>query len=124
MAEAWAGRLFPADWTISSCGLVTYRITSRTRQAMEEVGLDMEGQTPQSIDDYDLNSFDLIVTLSLEAGRYLPALDDPTRHLPCPVNDPMSAEGSEEEIQQAFRTGRDRIRQIVQDVATGNAFPD
>ncbi len=120
MAEAWAHRLFPAGWTVNSCGLVTYRITAETRQALAEVGLDMEGQTPQSLDEYDLDSFDLIVTLSPEAGRFLPVLRHPGRHLACPVEDPMSATGSKEEIRQAFRIGRDKIRQIVLDVASGS----
>ena len=120
MAEAWASRLFPPGWTARSCGLVTHRITHQTREAMAEVGLDMAGQTPQSLDDYDLDSFDLIVTLSPEAGRFLPALGNSVRHLACPVEDPMSAEGTAEEISQAFRSGRERIRRIVQDVATGN----
>lgn len=120
MAEALARRLFPSDWRVSSCGLVTYRITSGTRQAMAEVGLDMEGQAPQSLDEYDLDSFDLIVTLSPEAGRYLPALNDPARHHACPIDDPMSAQGSEDEVRQAFRTGRDRIGQIVRDVVAGS----
>ncbi len=119
MAEAWAGQLFPSDWTVKSCGLVTFRITSDTRRAMEEVGLDMADQSTQSLDQYDLDSFDLIVTLSPEAGQFLPALKNPDRHLACPVDDPMSATGSEDEIQQAFRTGRDKIHQIVQEVVDG-----
>ncbi len=123
MAEAWAGQLFPQDWQVSSCGLVTYRITSSTRRAMAEVGLDMTGQAPQSLDEYDLNSFDLIVTLSREAGQFLPALEDPSRHCPSPVEDPMSAKGDAEEVGQAFRDGRDKIKQVVQDVVSGVLGP-
>ena len=119
MAEAWAGRLFPAGWTANSCGLVTYPIVEETRRAMAEVGLDMIGQTPQSLDEYDLDSFDLLVTLSSESNRYLPVLRDPGRHLAIPVEDPMSAKGTDDEIRKAFLAGRDRIRQIVQDIASG-----
>jgi arsenate reductase (thioredoxin) len=116
MAEAWAAKLFPAGWSVSSCGLVTYRIVSATRAVMAEVGLDMDGQASQSMDEYDLDSFDFIVTLSKEAGRFLPKLQDPTRHLRRPIDDPMSFEGTEEEAMQAFREGRDRIRSVVSDV--------
>ena len=102
MAEALAGRLFPAGWRVSSGGLLTYPITENTRSAMAEVGLDMEGQKTKTFDKFDLNSFDLVVTLSNEAGRYLPALAHPERHLHRPITDPMSSKGSSEEVQAAF----------------------
>ena len=120
MAEAWARRLFPAGWTVLSGGLLTYPISDNTRGAMSEVGLDMAGQETKTFDQFDLDSFDLVVTLSNESGRYLPRLADPGRHLRRPVSDPMSATGSSEEIQAAFRLGRDRIKQIVQDILAGH----
>ena len=116
MAEAWARHLVPADWTISSGGLLTYRITEKTRNAMAEVGLDMAGQETKTFDGFDLDSFDLVVTLSKEAGLYLPTLADPDRHLRRPVPDPMSATGSDQEVRKAFRQGRDKIKLIVQDI--------
>jgi len=118
MAEAWAHKLFPAEWTVLSGGLLTYPISDNTRGAMAEVGLDMAGQKTKTFDQFDLDSFDLVVTLSNEAGRYLPSLADPKCHLRRPVTDPMSATGSSEEILDAFREGRDRIKLIVQDIIT------
>jgi len=119
MAEAWARRLFPNTWTVHSGGLLTYPITDETRGAMAEVGLDMVGQKTKTFDRFDLDSFDLVVTLSKEAGGYLPSLADPKRHLRRPVVDPMSAKGTTEEIQEAFRAGRDRIKGIVEDIVSG-----
>ncbi len=113
MAEAWAKQLFPADWAVQSAGLLTYRISAKTRAVMAEVGLDMAGQEPKTIDQVDLDSFDLIVTLSKEAGKYLPALARPERHRRLPVDDPMSFQGSPEETRADFRRGRDEIRAIV-----------
>lgn len=123
MAEAWARHLFPADWSVSSGGLLTYRITGKTRAVMGEVGLDMAGQATQPIDDFDLDSFDLIVTLSEEAARFLPALQVPGRHVPLPMDDPMSAEGDGETVRAAFRKGRDHIRQIVEGIVAGSIVP-
>lgn len=113
MAEAWARKLLPAAWDIRSAGLLTYRITDKTRAVMAEVGLDMAGQEPQTIDGLDLDSFDLVITLSEEAGRYLPALAHPERHRRHPVDDPMSFRGSPEETRADFRRGRDEIKAIV-----------
>lgn len=120
MAEAWARHLFPAGWEVCSGGLLTYRITEKTRGVMAEVGLDMAGQDTKLFDVFDLDSFDLVVTLSKEAGQYLPPLAVPERHLRRPVTDPMSATGTPEEIQAAFQLGRDRIKQIVLDIISAH----
>lgn len=123
MAEAWARQLFPAGWQVQSAGLLTYRITRKTRAVMAEVGLDMAGQQTKTLDRFDLDSFDLVVTLSDEVARYLPELADPARHVSCPVDDPMSATGTPDEVREAFRGGRDRIRRIVEAVADGRLAP-
>ena len=117
IAEAWARRLLPDPWRVFSAGLITYPITSATREAMAEVGLDLEGQSSQAIDEFDLESFDLIVTLSEEAGRYLPPLSRPERHLHRPLADPMSATGTRQEVRDAFRRARDRLRALVEQLA-------
>ena len=114
MAEAWARHLYPADWTVQSAGLLTYRITAKTRAIMAEVGLDMDGQRPKLIDEVDLDGIDVVVTLSEEATRYLPELPPHTRHLKRPIDDPMSATGDAETVRAAFRRGRDEVRAIVQ----------
>jgi arsenate reductase len=86
MAEAWARHLFPADWTAASAGLITHPIHDRTRAIMAEAGVGMEGQVSKSIDTQNLDAFDLVVTLSDEAGR------------------------------TAYREGRDRLRALVADL--------
>lgn len=113
MAEAWAGRLFPDRWQAASAGLLIYPITAKTRAVMAEVGLDLAGQEPKTIDTMDLDAFDLVVTLSREAGQYLPELSHPERHRRHPVADPMAFRGTVEETRAAFRRGRDEIRAIV-----------
>lgn len=113
MAEAWARHLFPAGWTAASAGLLTHPIHERTRAIMAEAGVTMDGQYSKPIDSVDLDAFDLVVTLSLEAGRFLPALADPGRHRRCPMTDPMSARGSPEEIRAAYRAGRDHLKRLV-----------
>jgi arsenate reductase len=113
MAEAWARHLCPPDWEIASGGLLTYPITDKTRAVMAEVGLDLAGQEPKTIDLFDLDTFDLIVTLSSEAGQYLPRLAHPERHRWHLVEDPMSFRGGPEETRADYRRGRDEIRGIV-----------
>ncbi|MEZ4386781.1 MAG: arsenate reductase ArsC [Candidatus Krumholzibacteriia bacterium] len=116
MAEAWARHLFPDGWQAESAGLLTYPISRRTRAVMAEVGLSLDGHEPRSIDGLDLDRYDLVVTLSREVGKYLPRLAHPERHWRRPIADPMSAEGTPDEVRAAFRNGRDRTRAIVEEV--------
>lgn len=113
MAEAWARHLFPAGWTAASAGLVPHPIHERTRAIMAEAGVAMDGQQPKAIESLDLDSFDLVVTLSRDAGRFLPALADPTRHRACPMTDPTGARGTPAEIRAAYRAGREHLRALV-----------
>jgi arsenate reductase len=119
MAEGWARRLFPAEWEVASCGMITHPITRETREAMAEVQIDLADQHTKSLDAVDLESFDLVVTLSRTAGRYLPRLRRPGVHRPMPISDPMATRGTDEEVRDAFRGGRERIRSIVEEIVAG-----
>jgi arsenate reductase len=119
MAEAWARALFPADWTVSSCGLIPHTVSRRARWVMEEAGVPMDGQESKTFAAVDLEAFDLIVTLSEEAGRFLPLPADAPQHVRLPITDPMEADGTPEEIRDAFRRCRERVRAIVADVVAG-----
>jgi len=123
MAETWARHLFPSGWDVFSGGLLTYPITPATKAAMAEAGLDMMGQDSKTIDTFNLDSFDLVVTLSKSAGLYLPALSHPDRHVKRPIADPMSAKGNDAERAEAFREGRERVRDIVAQVVAGDIAP-
>ncbi len=116
MAEAWARHLLPADWEILSAGLLTSPVSRRANAVMQEVGLNLDGQHSKSIDTMDLDSCDVIVTLSQEASTYLPPLRDPGRHWPRPFHDPMEAKGSPDEVREAFRVGREKARRAVREV--------
>lgn len=113
MAEAWARHLWPEGWRAESAGIVTYPITAPTRAAMAEAGVSLEGQRTKPIDDVWLEDFDLVVTLSEEAQRFLPPLGEAARHLHAPVEDPMALTGAPQEVLPAFREARDLIRDLV-----------
>ncbi len=116
MAEGWARRLAPAGWEIGSAGLVPYPVSRRARAVMAEVGIDLSGHREKSLTEVRLGTWEVIVTLSEEAGRYLPRLRPTQRHLHRPVDDPMTATGTTDEVREAFRTARDEIGDVVRAV--------
>jgi arsenate reductase len=108
MAEAFA-RIHGGDvLEAHSAGIApAARVSRVTRQVMGERSIDLDGQRPKAMDQYDLNSFDLIVNLS----DY--ALPKSQAHVvPCPVRDPM---GRGEDF---HREVRDRIEWIVKNLIT------
>ena len=123
MAEAWAKVLFPPEWSVASCGLFPHHVSARARWVMEEAGVSMDGQESKTFDKVDLDAFDLIVSLSEEAGRFLPEPAEPGRHVRVPIEDPVAAQGTPDEVREAFRTGREEVRAIVQAVVDGRLVP-
>jgi len=92
---------------------------------MEEVGIDISGHVPLSLDRLHDRSFDLIVTLAPEAQHKALqiargyAID--VEYWPTP--DPMLASGSREQILNAYRDVRDRlIAKITQRFALPGAL--
>ena len=108
MAEAFA-RTYGGDVLEAySAGIApAARVSRVTRHVMGERSIALEGHKPKPINQYDLNSFDLIINLSDYA---LPKTQ--TRVVQCPVRDPM---GRGEEF---HREVRDRIEWIVKNLVT------
>jgi protein-tyrosine-phosphatase len=79
--------------------------------AMDEIGIDISRHKPQSIEDLEDTSFDLIVTLAPEAHHKALEL---TRAMAVdveywPTLDPSAASGSREQILQSYRAVRDQL---------------
>jgi protein-tyrosine-phosphatase len=79
--------------------------------AMDEIGIDMSRHEPQTIEDLEDTSFDLIVTLAPEAHHQALEL---TRAMAVdveywPTLDPSAAAGSREQILQSYRAVRDQL---------------
>ena len=79
--------------------------------AMDEIGIDMTRHKPQSIEELEDTSFDLIVTLAPEAHHKALEL---TRTMAVdveywPTLDPSAATGNREQIMQSYRAVRDQL---------------
>lgn len=84
---------------------------------MEELGIDLTGHNPQSLDELNDASFDLIVSLSPEAHHKALQLAEgfaiDVEYWPTP--DPTLTQGSREQILDAYRGVRDGLfRKIKQ----------
>jgi arsenate reductase len=84
-------------------------------QVMREIGVDISQQRSKSADEFRNGTFDLVMTVCDDAAENCPVWlgKGAKAHLGFP--DPAQARGSVEEIAQAFRDVRDRMRAQVLD---------
>ena len=77
---------------------------------MKEIGIDISTQTSKAIHEKLLKQIDVIVTLCGHAEAMCPMTPPEIKKIHWPINDPVGATGTEEEIMNAFRKARDEIK--------------
>ena len=88
--------------------------------AMGEIGIDISGAFPKSVDQFLNESFDWVITVCDHARETCPIFTGRVRHrLHIGFDDPAAVQGSAEEVLAAFRRVRDEIRSRL-----ANLFPE
>ncbi len=126
IAEALGRHLFGREIFFASAGLRAGERDPFAAVVMNEIGLDLGAHRPQSFDDLEDMSFDLIVSLSPDAHHR--ALEY-TRSLPIdavfwPTFDPTATQGSRETILRAYRDVRDALRAHIVEQFSGRPTGD
>ena len=117
MAEAILKHLAGRRVYVVSAGVRAGEPDPFAEAAMEELGIDISAHKPQSLGDLGDASFDLIVSLSPEAHHQALALAEGYAIAVeyWPTADPTLAQGSREQILDAYRGVRDGLfRRIKQ----------
>ncbi|MBI5098440.1 MAG: arsenate reductase ArsC [Nitrospirae bacterium] len=110
MAEGFARDLGKGLIEAHSAGLTPSRVQPRTIEVMKEVGIDISSQKSKAIDEDLLKQMDVIVTLCGHAEAMCPMTPPEIKKIHWPIDDPVGAIGTEEEIMKAFRKARDEIK--------------
>lgn len=87
------------------------RVNPYAIRAMKEVGIDISGNTPQSVNQFLSQPFDFVITVCSDADENCPYFSGKVGkrvHIGFP--DPAKATGTDEEIMGVFRSVRDDIR--------------
>ncbi len=115
MAEALAKHFFGREIYFASAGVRSGELDGFAVASMEELGIDIAKHRPQTFEDLEDASFDLIVTLSPEAHHK--ALEF-TRTLAVdvvywPTLDPTAVQGSRETMLAAYRGMREGLQKRI-----------
>jgi len=110
MAEGLMRSLGKDDWEVHSAGLFPSYVHPLAIRVMEEIGIDISGQTSKSMDPFLNETFDYIIVLCGHAAIACPIFPGQGKRLDWPLEDPASAIGTIEERLIVFRRVRDEIK--------------
>ncbi len=99
-----------------SAGLFPSYVHPRAMEVMKEIGIDISGQESKEIDEELLKNMDIIITLCGHAEASCPMTPPEIKRIHWPIEDPVGAIGTEEEIIKAFRKARDEIKTKIQNL--------
>jgi len=114
MAEGWFKFLGPKDWEVQSAGVFPSYVHPLAIRVMEEIGIDISGQTSKSTDPFLRQAFDYIITLCDHAAMACPNFPGQGKRIAWSFEDPAAAMGTIEERLAVFRRVRDEIKAKIE----------
>lgn len=113
MAEAIVNAHLGDDWQAYSAGTrPTGYVHPMAVQALEEIGIHHNGRS-KSISEYQIQDFDLVITVCDSAAEECPVWLRPGNQIHLPFPDPAQVTGDEEYILSVFRLVRDEIQSKI-----------
>ena len=85
------------------------RVSSRAIEAIKEIGIEISGQRPKSLETFTGVPLDLAVTLCDNARAVCPVVPSAKRTIHFSVPDPHLTPGTDAEILDGYRRARDMI---------------
>jgi protein-tyrosine-phosphatase len=116
MAEALTKKHFGQGIFVQSAGVLAGNMDGFMQQVMNEIGVDIGGHKPITLEQLEDDFFDIIVTLSPEAHHR--SLDWASERAVAveywPTMDPSTVAGSRQQVVDAYRATRDSLDKRIQ----------
>ncbi len=129
MAEGWAKHLASTmspkmELQVSSAGLEAHGLNPNAVSTMAAFDIDITSQTSDILNDAMLTAADLVVSVCSHADLNCPLLPPGTKKRHLPFEDPAQATGTDEEVNQVFRSVcqeiRDGVAELLHELASGS----
>jgi len=115
MAEGIANHDFAGRIEAFSAGTEPQGLNPRAVQVMAEIGIDISGNSSDHLSRYEGQPFDYVITLCGDANENCPLFFGGVKRLHMGFEDPAKAQGTEDELMNAFRRVRDEIRRQMRE---------
>jgi arsenate reductase len=114
MAEGFARELGKGVIEAYSAGLAPAGVLHpKAIAVMKEDAIDISIQKSKAIDPDLLGKMDIVVTLCGNAEASCPTTPPSIRRIHWPIDDPVAAVGTEDEVMKKFRKARDEIKEKI-----------
>ena len=101
---------------VFSAGTNPSQVRPEAVAVMREVDIDISGQHSKSVDEFNGQQFDYVLTVCDNAKESCPIFPAKTVTIHHNFEDPAAFQGSEEERLALFRRVRDEMRKYLRDV--------
>jgi arsenate reductase len=98
---------------VSSAGTKPSSVRPEAIAVMRELGIDISGHRSKSVDEFDAQQFDYVLTLCDNAKESCPVFPGITAAIHHTFEDPAAFQGSDEERLAAFRRVRGQLRAFL-----------
>lgn len=95
---------------IYSAGVETHGVNPRAIATMLEDGIDISSQRSKNVSEFEDTEFDFVITVCDHANEVCPVFPGTAKKFHHNFPDPAKATGSDEEINEAFRSVREQIK--------------
>ncbi len=111
MAEGIVNYYLGESFQAFSAGTEKTRVNPLAIRVLAEIGIDISGHYSKTIDEFDGQSFDHVISLCGSANEQCPIFFGGVKRVHIGFDDPSRTTGTEEEILADFRRVRDEIRE-------------
>ena len=116
MAEGLLKKIGGDEFAVESAGVAPSRVRPEAVEAMREIGIDIQAHRSKSVDEFDGQNFDYIITVCDNAKETCPVFSgNATRIHQSFTDPPPEAVGDYESRLKIFRTVRDQLREWLID---------
>lgn len=111
MAEGLLRSMAGDRFDVFSAGTERTYVQPLAIDAMREIGIDITAHTSKTLDEFEGQTFDYVITVCDRANESCPILPGTTERIHWSFEDPTAATGTDEQRLRAFRTVRDALLQ-------------
>jgi arsenate reductase len=110
MAEGFLKHYGNGKFEVYSAGLKPSHVHPLAIKVMAESGIDITSQYSKTVNGFLSQEFSYIITVCGGAKELCPTFQGKYRTIHWSINDPATAEGTEEEMMKIFRDVRDKYQ--------------
>lgn len=120
MAEGYL-RYFAKDKAdVYSAGVETHGVNPNAIAIMQEDGIDISNHTSNNVNEYMHIDFDFVITVCDNAKERCPYFPSKAKKFHHNFPDPAKVKGTKEEIEAAFRSVRNEIKEYCKQFVENN----